>query len=59
MKLAINYLHYYKDCLISGLEFKYVVLQPMPNPPSPDPEYQSFLERVPREILPGVRESLA
>ena len=47
-----------KRCVRSGIRFKYVVLQPIPNPPSPDAGVESFLERVPREVLSAVKKSL-
>jgi hypothetical protein len=36
-----------------------VVLHPIPNPPTPDEGPGSYLERVPREILPAVRNALS
>jgi hypothetical protein len=41
------------------IEFDYVVLHPIPNPPTPDSGPDSYIERVPSEILPVVRDSLA
>jgi 5,10-methylenetetrahydromethanopterin reductase len=41
------------------IEFEYVVLHPIPNPPTPDYGPDAYLERVPSEILPIVRDSLA
>tara|TARA_B100000686_G_scaffold270331_1_gene286656 strand:+ start:4745 stop:5830 length:1086 start_codon:yes stop_codon:yes gene_type:complete len=43
----------------SGIEFDHVVLHPIPNPPTPDEGPESYLERVPREILPAVRKALS
>ena len=43
----------------NGIEFEHVVLHPIPNPPTPDEGPGSYLERVPREILPAVRNALS
>ena len=40
-------------------EFDYVVLHPIPNPPTPDEGEGGYMTRVAREILPRVREVLA
>jgi hypothetical protein len=40
------------------IEFEYVVLQPIPNPPTPDLGKESYIERVPERILSTVRNSL-
>lgn len=42
-----------------GIEFEYVVLHPIPNPPSPDDADDGYTVRVAREILPAVRKQLA
>jgi 5,10-methylenetetrahydromethanopterin reductase len=39
--------------------FDYVVLHPIPNPPTPDEGEQGFMTRVAREILPDARRLLA
>jgi hypothetical protein len=39
--------------------FDYVVLHPIPNPPSPDDPERGYTARVAREILPAVRRALA
>jgi 5,10-methylenetetrahydromethanopterin reductase len=41
------------------VEFDYVVLHPIPNPPSPDEGERGYTARVAREILPEVRHALA
>jgi 5,10-methylenetetrahydromethanopterin reductase len=51
------------DQLVATLEaapapFDWVVLHPIPNPPTPDPGPGSYLERVAREVLPAARERL-
>ncbi len=38
--------------------FDYVVLHPIPNPPSPDDPERGYLARVAREVLPAVRARL-
>jgi 5,10-methylenetetrahydromethanopterin reductase len=38
--------------------FDYVVLHPIPNPPSPDEGDRSYMARVAREVLPRVRRAL-
>jgi 5,10-methylenetetrahydromethanopterin reductase len=38
--------------------FEYVVLHPIPNPPSPDEAVRGYMARVAREILPQVRARL-
>ena len=38
------------------IDFEYVVLQPIPNPPTPDLGAHAYIERVPREILSAVKE---
>ena len=43
----------------NDIEFEHVVLHPIPNPPTPDEGPESYLERVPREILPAVRNALS
>ena len=40
------------------ITFDHVVLHPIPNPPTPDFGPDAYIERVPTEILPIVRESL-
>jgi len=40
------------------IEFEHVVLHPIPNPPTPDFGPEAYIERVPSEILPIVRDSL-
>jgi 5,10-methylenetetrahydromethanopterin reductase len=42
----------------SPAEFDYVVLHPIPNPPSPDEGERGYTARVAREILPAVRRAL-
>ena len=39
-------------------EFEYVVLQPIPNPPTPDLGNEAYIERVPEHILSAVRNAL-
>jgi alkanesulfonate monooxygenase SsuD/methylene tetrahydromethanopterin reductase-like flavin-dependent oxidoreductase (luciferase family) len=39
--------------------FDHVVLQPIPNPPSPDDSERGFLTRMAREVLPDVRRALS
>jgi 5,10-methylenetetrahydromethanopterin reductase len=43
----------------SPAEFDYVVLHPIPNPPTPDEGERGYTARVAREILPRVRAALA
>jgi 5,10-methylenetetrahydromethanopterin reductase len=38
--------------------FDYVILHPIPNPPSPDPGDHGYMARVAREVLPRVRRAL-
>jgi len=40
-------------------EFDYVVLHPIPNPPTPDDPDHGYTARVAREVLPTVRRALA
>jgi 5,10-methylenetetrahydromethanopterin reductase len=40
-------------------EFDYVVLHPIPNPPSPDDGERGYTARVASEILPAVRRALS
>ena len=42
----------------SPVAFEYVVLHPIPNPPSPDEGDRGYTARVAREILPRVRQAL-
>jgi hypothetical protein len=39
--------------------FDYVVLHPIPNPPTPDEGDRGYTARVAREVLPQVRQALA
>jgi 5,10-methylenetetrahydromethanopterin reductase len=39
-------------------EFDYVVLHPVPNPPTPDDPERGYLARMAREVLPRVRRGL-
>ena len=41
-----------------GIEFEYVVLQPIPDPPRPDPGVGAYIERVPAEIISKVQSRL-
>jgi 5,10-methylenetetrahydromethanopterin reductase len=43
----------------SPAEFDYVVLHPIPNPPTPDEGERGYTARVAREILPAVRRALS
>ena len=43
----------------SRADFDYVVLHPIPNPPSPDEGERGYTARVAREILPAVRRALS
>jgi alkanesulfonate monooxygenase SsuD/methylene tetrahydromethanopterin reductase-like flavin-dependent oxidoreductase (luciferase family) len=43
----------------SPAAFDYVVLHPIPNPPTPDDPERGYTARVAREILPAVRRALA
>src|SRR5207302_2458675 len=43
----------------SPAEFDYVVLHPIPSPPTPDDGERGYMARVAGEILPRVREALA
>lgn len=43
----------------SPADFDYVVLHPIPNPPSPDEAERGYTARVAREILPSVRRALS
>ncbi len=47
-----------KRCHELKIDFEYVVLQPIPNPPTPDTGTQAYIERVPREILGVVKRRL-
>ncbi|MDC0035771.1 LLM class flavin-dependent oxidoreductase [Chloroflexi bacterium] len=47
-----------RKCHKLKIDFEHVVLQPIPNPPTPDLGGQAYIERVPREILASVRESV-
>ena len=47
-----------KECKELNIEFEYVVLQPIPNPPTPDLGKGSYIERVPEHILSIVKKSL-
>ena len=40
-------------------ELDYVVLHPIPNPPSPDEGDRGYMARIAREVLPRVRRALA
>ena len=40
-------------------EFDYVVLHPIPDPPTPDDPVHGYTARVAREVLPRVRQALA
>ncbi|MGH7356252.1 MAG: LLM class flavin-dependent oxidoreductase [Candidatus Rokuibacteriota bacterium] len=40
-------------------EFEYVVLHPIPNPPTPDEGERGYMARVARGVLPRVRQALA
>jgi alkanesulfonate monooxygenase SsuD/methylene tetrahydromethanopterin reductase-like flavin-dependent oxidoreductase (luciferase family) len=39
-------------------EFDYVVLHPIPNPPTPDDPERGYMARMAREVLPRVRRGL-
>jgi len=39
-------------------EFEYVVLHPIPNPPTPDEGERGYMARMAREVLPRVRRAL-
>jgi 5,10-methylenetetrahydromethanopterin reductase len=42
----------------AAADFDYVVLHPIPNPPSPDEGERGYMTRVAREVLPRVRQAL-
>ncbi|HXJ78435.1 MAG TPA: LLM class flavin-dependent oxidoreductase [Candidatus Methylomirabilis sp.] len=42
----------------AGTAFDYVVLHPIPNPPTPDDSEKGYMARLAREILPRVRAEL-
>ena len=42
-----------------SINFDYVVLHPIPNPPSPDLGPESYMERVPTEIIANVKKILS
>jgi hypothetical protein len=44
---------------VAPAEFDYVVLHPIPNPPTPDEGERGYTARVAREVLPEVRRALA
>ena len=48
-----------KKCNDIGIEFEYVVLHPIPNPPIPDNGPNAYLEKIPREVLSQVKKNLA
>ena len=47
-----------RDLRSAPAEFDYVVLHPIPNPPSPDEGESGYTARMAREVLPRVREAL-
>lgn len=47
-----------KDSHELNINFEYFVLHPIPNPPMPDPGEQAYIERIPREVIPRVKELL-
>ena len=47
-----------KECMNIGIEFEYVVLHPIPNPPIPDNGPSAYLERIPKEVLSRVKKIL-
>ena len=47
-----------KECHSIGIDFEYVLLHPVPDPPMPDLGSNSYLERFPREVLSKVKEAL-
>jgi len=47
-----------KGCHELKIDFEYVVLQPIPNPPTPDSGSSSYIERVPKEILSAVKKAI-
>ena len=42
----------------AGAAFDYVVLHPIPNPPTPDDPERGYTARMAREVLPRVRRQL-
>ncbi len=56
--ISIQLVEIISEASVLGIEFEYIVLQPIPNPPTPDPGPDSYLERVPKEIISVVKESL-
>ena len=51
----VNFL---KDCDEIGVNFEYVLLHPVPDPPMPDLGPNSYLESFPKKVLSKVREQL-
>lgn len=47
-----------KDCDSVGINFEYILLHPVPNPPMPDIGVNSYMEKIPREVLPQVKNRL-
>ena len=48
-----------QGCRELKIDFEFIVLQPIPNPPTPDLGSQSYIERVPAEILGAVKEAIS
>jgi alkanesulfonate monooxygenase SsuD/methylene tetrahydromethanopterin reductase-like flavin-dependent oxidoreductase (luciferase family) len=42
----------------AATDLEYVVLHPMPNPPTPDDPERGYTARMAREVLPRVRRTL-
>lgn len=47
-----------RDCYELNINFEYFVLHPIPNPPMPDFGDQAYIERIPKEVIPKVKEIL-
>ena len=57
-QIANQIIQILEECKVLDIEFEYVVLQPIPNPPTPDLGNEAYIERVPEHILSAVRNAL-
>jgi 5,10-methylenetetrahydromethanopterin reductase len=57
-QISDQIVNFLKDCYEIDVNFEYVVLHPVPDPPMPDIGPNSYMEKIPKEVLHQVKNRL-